>query len=95
VPSQRVLPLWPAAIALGLMAVILTELRLNGAYRFETGQILAYTLFFANMAVALFGIWKRQRVAWVVYLILSLALMVLIGASTPISAIWTMAKFLL
>ena len=94
-PSERVFPLWAAAVALGATAVTVTELGLSGVFGFETGRILAYAIFFANVAVALFGIWKRQRVLWVVYLVLSLVLMVLIGATTPLSAIWIMAKFLL
>ena len=94
-PSERVFPLWAAAVALGVVAVIVTELRLGGAYGDGAGRLVGLAIFFANIAVAMYGIWRRQRVGWVVYLILSLALMVLIGANTPISAMWTMAKFLL
>jgi hypothetical protein len=88
-------PLWAAAVALGAVAIFATELRLHGAYGDEAGRFVGLTIFFANVAVALYGIWRRQRVGWVIYLVLSLVLMVLIGANTPISAVWIMAKFLL
>jgi hypothetical protein len=92
-PSKREFLLWAAAVVLGVVAIIVTEVRLGGAFGDEAGRIVGLVVFFANIAVALYGIWRGQRVGWVIYLILSLALMVLIGANTPISAVWTLAKF--
>jgi hypothetical protein len=92
--SERRFPLWTLAVGLGVLAIVLTEFRLHGSLDSEIWLNFPVGIFLANMVLAAFGIWKGRRIAWIVYLVLSVALMVLIGAATPVSGLWTMAKFL-
>jgi len=52
----------------------------------------AFLIFGLNLAVAIGGLWTRFRLAWLLYLLLSVACMLLWGASTPLSAVWILIK---
>jgi hypothetical protein len=56
--------------------------------------VLAYLFILLNIATAVAGWWTAHRAAWMVYLILSIAGTVLIGAATPINALWQFGMIL-
>jgi hypothetical protein len=81
-----------AAVALlSATAVAFLELRLRGHLSFEAGRAAAYVVFLLHAAVVVLGLWSAHRVAWAAYLVVSVAAMVLLGASTPFSALWVLA----
>ncbi len=84
----RTLHLILAVVAISLLGEVLVVLRLAGYLPFGTGIILAYLLALSNCGIAIAGWWTPNRVAWMIYLVLSLAGFVLIGAVTPITAVW-------
>jgi hypothetical protein len=54
---------------------------------FERGVLIARLLILANVAIAVLGVWTAQRLAWIAYLLASIALAALIGAVTPLSVV--------
>ena len=85
----RTLHLVLAVLAITVLAHILVALRLAGyPLPFRVDFFLAWLLILSNLAVAVAGWWTSHRVAWMIYLVLSIAGLVLIGAATPITAVW-------
>jgi hypothetical protein len=81
-------------LALGVLAVVLNELNLADHLSFETHRLLVYLVFLINATIAIVGMWTSHRIPWAAYLILSIACFTLVGASTPISGFWILAKVL-
>jgi hypothetical protein len=90
--SARSLRLLILVLVLGAVAIVSNELRLAGYQSNETARLAAYAIFVFNTAAAIAGLWTAHRGGWLAYAFLSLACTLLIGASTPISALWTFAK---
>ena len=67
---------------------------LRGVLPAESRALAAYAIFFLNLGVAIAGLWTAQRAAWIVYLVASVAGMILISAATPITALWLLTYFL-
>jgi hypothetical protein len=59
---------------------------------FDVTRFAAYAAFFLNAAVGIAGLWTAHRFAWVGYLLVSIAGMVLIGSPTPVSALWLLTE---
>jgi len=59
---------------------------------FETRITLGYMLIAANLLLAVAGLWTPRRMAWLAYLVISVALTILIGAVTPLSALAIAAR---
>ncbi|MDE5454019.1 hypothetical protein GWE18_14305 [Bradyrhizobium sp. CSA112] len=92
--SLGAISFWAAALFVGALGIVCSELWRHGYSSLEAARVGGYLLFLINVAIAVFGIWKQQRLAWTAYLIITLVLMLLIGEPTPVSAMWTMAKLL-
>jgi hypothetical protein len=75
-------------LMLSALAIALKELRSVHYLSFEIHTALVYFVFLLNAAIAAIGLWTPHRIAWATYLIASVACLILIGASTPISGIW-------
>ena len=55
-------------------------------------QIVAWVAFALNAGVAVYGLFTAYRSASALYLVVSLAAMLLIGAATPITALWLLGR---
>jgi hypothetical protein len=80
-----------AIVLLNALAVIAMELSLAIDLSLETNRMLVLPVFLLNAAVAIVGLWRPYRAAWLVYLVASIASMLLFGATTPIAALWAFA----
>jgi hypothetical protein len=83
-----------AVLLLGALAILLNAPSLGDYLPFDTHRIFVYFVFLINTVIAIIGLWTPHRAAWLTYLIASLTCLLLIGASTPISALWIFAKLL-
>jgi hypothetical protein len=72
------------------MAVVRT-LRFAGYISIESQVVAAFVLFALNIGTALVGFFTRQRTAWLLYLALTIACMLLLGSS-PVSSAWILIK---
>ena len=59
---------------------------------FDVTGLLAHAAFFLNATVGIAGLWTAHRFAWVSYLLVGIAGMVLIGSPTPVSALWLLTE---
>jgi hypothetical protein len=87
-------PLIVAAIVISVAIIALTRFGHDGSWSLRTRQIAGFSAFGLNAAVAFLGWWTRHRAAWVAYLVASLAFMLLISASTPLSGLWLLTRVL-
>jgi hypothetical protein len=87
-------PLVLAIIAICVAIIVVTWLGQYGSRSLRTHQIAGYSAFGLNCAIAIFGFWTRQRAAWAAYLVVSVAVFILISASTPLSGLWIMTVVL-
>jgi hypothetical protein len=78
-------------IALNAVMAVVTTLRISGYLALETQLLTAYIVFALNLAAAIAGIWTPFRKAWLSYLVVSIASMLLLG-SMPLSAAWILTK---
>ena len=78
----RSLYLFLAVLAVSVAA----QLRLAAVLPNTLDAALVWLLILLNLAIAIAGWWTAQRAAWMIYLLLSIAGLLLIGAATPISA---------
>jgi len=76
-----------------LVAQILVQLRLAAVLAHTFDFVLVWFLILLNFAIAIAGWWTAQRVAWTVYLLLSVAGLVLIGAATPLAAVLLLRQY--
>jgi hypothetical protein len=81
------------AVSLSVVIVLVTDLRVAGYLTLETQRAAAYLIFGLNVTIAIGGLWKRFRLAWLLYLALSVASMLFLSASTPFTAIWLLIKY--
>ncbi len=77
-----------AVLVISALAHFALELRMRGLAAGVLSFVLAYLFILLNLAVAIAGWWTAQRAAWIVYFVLSVAGTVLIGAATPLNALW-------
>lgn len=56
-------------------------------------SIVGYLLVGINFFIAILGLRGTHRILWAVYLIASVLGVLLIGMSTPISALWSFGSF--
>jgi hypothetical protein len=80
-------------ISLSAMMAVVRELRIAGYLTLETQLVAAYLVFGLNLVVATGGLWTRFRLAWLLYLVCSIASMLFLGSSTPFSAAWILIKY--
>jgi len=83
-------PLIVAVIVISIAIVVLTHLGIYGSWLIRTRQIAGFSAFGLNAMVAVLGCWSRHRTAWIIYLVISVAVMFLISAATPLSGLWLM-----
>jgi hypothetical protein len=81
-------PLIVAIIAISIAIIAVTQFGQHEHWSLRSRQIAGYSAFGLNCAIAILGLWTRHRAAWVAYLLVSVAALVLISASTPLSALW-------
>jgi hypothetical protein len=85
-PRVRSLYLILAVLAVSVVAQLLVQLRLAAVLPNTLDLVLVWLLILLNIAAAIAGWWTAHRVAWMVYLLLSIAGLLLVGAATPITA---------
>lgn len=73
-------------ISLSATIDIVGDLRITGYLTLETQRDAAYLVFGLNVMIAIAGLFTRFRLAWLLYLGLSIICMVLLSASTPLNA---------
>jgi hypothetical protein len=78
-------------IALSAAMEIVRELKIAGYLNLETQVVAAYAAFALNFAVAIVGLWTRFRLAWLSYLAISAA-SILLFSSLPIATAWILIK---
>jgi hypothetical protein len=83
-----------AVLALSLFGIASSIFGFFSGLSLEAQRAIGLTAFGANMAVGIFGALISHRVAWSAYLVLSVAGLVLVGATTPIVALWLASKLL-
>jgi hypothetical protein len=83
-----------AVLALSLLSMVTSYLGLFAGLSFETMRLIGLTEVGANVAVAIYGAVVFHRIAWSIYLVLSVVGLVLLGAATPIVAVWSALKLL-
>ena len=76
-----------AVLAITVVAQILAQLPLAAVLPDTLDFVLVWSLILLNFAAAIAGWWTAHRLAWMIYLFLSIAGLLLIGAATPISAV--------
>jgi hypothetical protein len=72
-------------IAISVAMEIVRNLRIAGYVTLNTQFVAAYFVFGINFLLAIAGLWTRFRVAWLSYLVLSVA-SILFLSSTPLAA---------
>jgi hypothetical protein len=85
--SVRSIHLILAVLLITVVAQILVQLRLAAVLPATLDFVLAWFLILLNFVIAIAGWWTAHRLAWMIYLLLSIAGVVLIGAATPLSAV--------
>jgi hypothetical protein len=93
-PRVKGIHLIIAVLALSLFGIIASEFGLFSRLSLETQRVIGLTEVGANMAIAIYGAVAFGRIAWSAYLVLSIVGFVLVGATTAITAVWVVSKFL-
>ena len=83
-----------AVLALSLFGIVAGEFGLFSRLSLEAQRVIGLTEFGVNMAIAIYGAVAFHRIAWSAYLVLSIVGFVLVGATTAITAVWVVSKFL-
>jgi hypothetical protein len=78
-------------IAICAAMEITRNLRIAGYVTLHTQLVAAYFAFGLNFMAAIVGLWTRFRLAWLSYLVLSVA-SILFLSSTPLAAAWILIK---
>lgn len=82
------------AAALGVLSIVIVELRVAGRLPEDVDAVLGYTIFAGNLVLAVAGLRTPYRPWWLGYLVASLLFMLLIGAATPIDGLWLLSYLL-
>lgn len=91
--KMRSIAFLAAIVVLAASVVALNELRFAGLLSLTVTAVAAWSAFFINLGLAMFGaIWTSYKPLWIAYVVVSLAAMILIGASTPLNAIWIVPR---
>jgi hypothetical protein len=77
-----------AVLVLSVAVIVENEIRLAGHLGFTAGRVAVYLAIAVNAAIAFLGLFGPHRIAWLAYLIVSAVGTVLIGAATPIVALY-------
>jgi hypothetical protein len=83
-----------AVLALSLFGIVSGDLGLFRGLSLETRRVIGLTEFGAIVAIAIYGVVAFHRIAWSVYLVLSVVGLVLVSAATPVVAAWLALKLL-
>lgn len=75
-----------AVVIATVLALAIRQLRLDGAIGANFAAVLAVLVAAAHFAVVLLAAIRTRRIAWSLYLLLTAAAFIAIGAVTPISA---------
>jgi hypothetical protein len=90
-PSKTFLLIFSIVI-LSAMIDTVRDLRVAGYVTLHTQLVAAFIVFGLNLVVAIVGLWTRFRLAWLAYLVVSVACMFLLSSSTPVNAAWILIK---
>jgi lysylphosphatidylglycerol synthetase-like protein (DUF2156 family) len=90
-PTKTVL-LIIAVVFLSITIATVRQVRFAGYISVHTQLVAAVVIFGLNLLVAIGGLWTRFRLAWLIYLLLSIVCMVMEGSSTPLTAAWIFIK---
>jgi hypothetical protein len=77
-----------AVIVVSVAIIAVTHFGQYQSWSLPARQIAGYSAFGLNGVIAILGFWTHHRAAWVAYLLVSIATMILISASTPLSGLW-------
>lgn len=83
-----------AILALSLFGIVTGDLRLFSGLSLDARRTIGLIAFGANVAIGIYGAVNSHRIAWSAYLVLSVVGLVLVGATTPIVALWLALKLL-
>jgi hypothetical protein len=90
----RSTPLMVAAIVVSAAIIVVAQLGHDEAWPLRTRQIAGFSAFGLNTVIAVLGCWTRHRAAWLAYLVIGIAVMILISAATPLSGLWLVTRVL-
>ena len=91
---MRTIHLIIAILALSLFGIVTSESSLSSRFSVDVRRAIGFTTFAANLAIGIYGAIGSDRIAWCAYLAVSVAGLLLLGASTPINALWLALKLL-
>ena len=83
-----------AILALSLFGIVTSESSLPSWFSVDVRRAIGFTTLATNFAIGIYGAIGSHRIAWCAYLALSVAGLLLVGASTPINALWLASKLL-
>ena len=81
-------------LLLSLFGIASSDFQLFPGLSLDTRRIIGFLTFGANAAVALYGAMRSHRFSWIGYFVLSCVGLILVGATTPIVALWLTLKLL-
>jgi hypothetical protein len=90
--SIRIAHLAFVIVLLSASIILVAQFRMAHQLTLGTALILAYVVFFSNIAVAIVGMFTPRRVSWVFYMVVSVAGMLLLSEPTPLTAVWTLFR---
>ena len=89
---------WPKTSSLIIFVIVISAamavvraIRFAGYINIETQIVAAFVVFALNILTALVGVFTQHRAAWLLYLALTVACMLMLGSS-PISSAWILVK---
>ena len=83
-----------AVLALSLFGIVKGDFGHFSGLSIDIRRAIGLTMFAGNIAIAIYGVVNSNRIGWSAYVVFSVAGLLLIGASTPIVALWLALKLL-